>query len=288
VNNIQRFQRFLSIWRRSGRFELAVQAVRERCQAVVVDFFDAGGRVTGDLVSYRSAELPRRMFAGHDLGGLVYITQLVGYGATIEHKAGDVYAATLPNGLTFESGTGGFVDTMCMLVERFVTEEYAWLRTGGHVVIDVGANIGDSAIYFSMRGATHVYGYEPNAIACEGARRNIAANRVTNVDIIQAAIGGTCPPGDECVTFGDALRRAAAEHPDAPIACKIDCEGCEFEVFAPGVLKPDEVKPVSQLMIEYHWKAPDPIVEGLVQLGFRTEVSAGPPGVGWIRAERQV
>jgi hypothetical protein len=286
ANNLQRFQRFLGIWARSGRFELAMHAMRERCQAVVVDFLQAGGRVDGEVVAYQDIKLPRRMFAGHDLGGLVYVTQLAGYGASIGHKTGDLYSATLPNGLTFESGTSGFVDTMCMLVERFVAEEYAWLKVGGHVVIDVGANIGDSAIYFSMRGANHVYGYEPNAIASEAAQQNIEMNGVKNVDIIQAAIGGTCPPGEDCVSFGDALRRAVAEHPGAAIACKIDCEGCEFEVFAPGVLSSDQVRDVSQLMIEYHWKAPEPICEVLAQLGFKTEVSAGPPGVGWIRAER--
>jgi len=287
--NIQRVKRFFGIWRRSGRLGLAINAVRWRCQAVVMDFLLAGGRVSGDEVLYKNVNLPRSLFAGPDLGGLVYVTQLVDYGATIGQGEVDVYPATLPSGLTFQASINGFVDTMCMLVERFVSEEYSWLDADGSVVIDIGANVGDSAIYFASRGAVVVYGYEPDTTALQVARRNLAQNRIGNVNLTQAAVTGKCAAGlDDCISFGEVLDRARNENDGIPIVCKIDCEGCEFEIFSPGTMHPDAMKFVSQIMIEYHWKSPDPIARVLRQLGFEAATTPGSRGVGWIRARKQV
>jgi len=57
-------------------------------------------------------------------------------------------------------------------------------------VIDVGAYVGDTAIYFLLRGAKHVYAVEPNPtairIAMENVRRLGLEGRVT---FINAAVG---------------------------------------------------------------------------------------------------
>lgn len=286
-NTILRLRRFLAIWRLSRRLELTVGAVRARSQAVVIDFLRAGGRVNGDVVEYRNARLPRSMFMGADLGGLGYVTQLVDHGTTIARGAGEVYVATLPSGLVFEAPSNAFVDTLCMLVERFVIEEYAWLDLAGHVAIDVGAYVGDSAIYFATRGAVYVYGYEPDPIAYEAARRNVELNHISRVNLTHAAVVGPHPPGDDDrISLGEILSRAAAEHAGVPIVCKIDCEGCEYEIFAPGNVSLDVVRPVSQMMVEYHWRSPDAICNALEQLGFQVETASGPRGVGWIRAHK--
>jgi hypothetical protein len=286
-NTLQRIRRFAAIWRLSGNFELGVQAGRWRCQAVVLDFLRSGGRVSDEAVEYRNAQLPRSMFSGRDLGGLGYVTQLVEHGGTIGRQAGDVYRATLPSGLVFEASTAAFVDTLCMMVERFVSEEYGWLKAAGHVVIDVGANVGDSAIYFATSGAVCVYGYEPDAAAYDAALRNIALNDVANVTMTKAAVSGPrTTAGDSGIPFAEVLNLARSEHAGVPIICKIDCEGCEFEIFAPGSLQPEAVRDVSQIMIEYHWRSPETLSETLQEMGFQVETAAGPPGVGWIRAHR--
>jgi hypothetical protein len=254
----------------------------------VLDFLRSGGSVTEQVVGYRNVQLPRSMFAGHDLGGLGYVTQLVEHGGVIGLQAGDVYQATLAGGLVFEASSKGFVDTLCMLVERFVDEEYGWLSAAGHVVIDVGANVGDSAIYFATCGAVFVYGYEPDPAAYQAALRNVALNGIANVEITQAAVTGPDgPTGVGSISFAEVLKRAGSEHAGVPIICKVDCEGCEFEIFAPGSVQPEAVHQVTQMMIEYHWRSPDKLCDTLREMGFQVETTAGPPGVGWIRARRE-
>jgi hypothetical protein len=227
------------------------------------------------------------MFTGHDLGGLGYVTQLVEHGGAIGRQAGDVYQATLPRGLVFEASSNAFVDTLCMLVERFVSEEYGWLNASGCVVIDIGANVGDSAIYFATCGAVFVYGYEPDPAAYEAALRNVALNGIANIEITQAAVTGPdVPVGDGSISFAEVLNRARSEHAGVSIICKVDCEGCEFEIFAPGSVQPEALRQVSQMMIEYHWRSPEKLCDTLQEMGFQVETAAGPPGVGWIRAHR--
>ena len=82
----------------------------------------------------------------------------------------------------------------------------------------------------------------------------------------------------------DARSPEQQEHPDAEIACKIDCEGCEYELLALGRLEPEVMEHVSQVMVEYH--AEEPPSETLEQLGFEVETEPGPNGVGWVRARR--
>jgi hypothetical protein len=37
--------------------------------------------------------------------------------------------------------------------EQFIDEQYKWLNVKGKEVVDIGANIGDSAIYFAVNTA---------------------------------------------------------------------------------------------------------------------------------------
>lgn len=51
---------------------------------------------------------------------------------------------------------------LAMLDERFNADEYGHLAVAGAVVTDVGASIGDSAVYFCDKGAVHVYRSSPS------------------------------------------------------------------------------------------------------------------------------
>jgi len=250
----------------------------------VLEFLSSGGRVTQDEVLYRGARLPRALFAGTALAGVGYMKRVLDYGATVA-QAGDAYAASLPDGLTFEADRAGFVDTLCMVAERFVDDEYGWLDVAGHVVVDVGANIADSVIYFAKRGAAHVYGYEPNPVAYAAATHNLELNAIHDAEVAPLAVAGQVHDGGE-VAFTDVLDRARNGHQGATVVCKIDCEGCEYDIFAPASLPEQALDRVSQVMIEYHYRSPDPIVRTLEERGFQVETSSGTPGVGWIRARR--
>jgi hypothetical protein len=46
-----------------------------------------------------------------------------------------------------------FRDVFRSMVEVFVDEEWGFLDVNGRVVVDVGAFVGDSSIYFALKGA---------------------------------------------------------------------------------------------------------------------------------------
>ena len=270
----------------TGSFKIAVLAAQKRCQEVVEAFLRSGGHISGNKVTYRDLILPRRLFTGGNLAGVGFLRALGDYGVQIDTET-QIATISLPNGLRFEADDGRLSDTLCMLVERFVDEEYAWLDVEGHVVIDVGANIADSVLYFAHRGAAYVYGYEPDSAAFAAATRNVTLNNAGGVSVTQAAVVGRDHHGGEpSVTFSKVVGTAVREHPGVPIVCKIDCEGCEYELLAAESLVETDLRNVTQLMIEYHWRPPGPITNALEEIGFAVETATGSPGVGWIRAHR--
>ena len=258
--------------------------MRNHCQVVVLSFLQAGGRVTASNVLYRDLRMPRNLFGGPDLSGVGYVQKFADFGGTISEGHEGSFIATLPDGIRFEAKPAALLDTLGMLVERFVDEEYAWLDAAGRVVIDIGANVADSVVYFARRGAAYVYGYEPDPATFAAAQRNLELNRIRNADVAPLAVQRET--GDGRTSFADVLDRACREHPGLAIVCKIDCEGCEYEIFAPGAATPPGVDRVSQIMIEYHWRSPEPLLAALEGMKFQVETSPGAPGVGWIRARR--
>ena len=58
----------------------------------------------------------------------------------------------------------------------FIREEYKWLKPKGNIVIDIGANIADSSIYFASKGATKVIALEPCPYSYRLAYENILNN----------------------------------------------------------------------------------------------------------------
>lgn len=255
-------------------------------------FLRSGGRIGADQVEYRGLRLPRSLFAGSALGGVGYLKNVVDYGGAISSAGDGGFVASLPNGLRFESNWDGLIDALCMLDERFVADEYRWLDVEGRVIVDIGANIGDSVLYFVKRGAAYVYGYEPDASAYEAALRNLRLNDVTNAEVTKVAVGGGAPPAsdgarDGVRTLNDIIDHVSKEHPGVGIVCKIDCEGCEYEIMESAHVR-DALAPISQVMIEYHWRSPEPLVATLRGSGFEVETSTGAPGVGWVRARKAV
>ena len=65
---------------------------------------------------------------------------------------------------------------------------YSHLNVDGKIVIDVGANIGDTAIYFAIKGAKKVIAVEPVPFAFRYLIKNIASNNMSNI-IIPMNIG---------------------------------------------------------------------------------------------------
>jgi FkbM family methyltransferase len=116
----------------------------------------------------------------------------------------------------------------------------------GLEVIDVGANIGETAIYFASRGAAHVYAYEPFPASHDTAVENVALNgmegkvtlsraavsgRSGNVNLSAAERGLTLqlhPSTSGVATPITTLDEIVESHHIHDAVVKIDCEGCEY------------------------------------------------------------
>ena len=67
-------------------------------------------------------------------------------------------------------------DLFPMAAGIFKSGEYDVLPVADKVVVDIGAAIGDTAVYFALKGASRVYGYELNKRYFDLAQRNIDLN----------------------------------------------------------------------------------------------------------------
>lgn len=148
------------------------------------------------------------------------------------------------NGMEFHGGK-----TDGDLVNVFSNNEYRRLSVAGKVVVDIGASIGDSSIYFAKRGARKVIAFEPNQQTYNLARRNIKLNGFSNIiELINA--GTSSASGDEGQVPMLTLRIIIEKYAHNPDILKIDCEGCEYEIILNSSC--ETIAQFSQIQIEYH------------------------------------
>lgn len=138
------------------------------------------------------------------------------------------------------------------IVNIFKNEEYSFLPVNGKEVIDVGANIGDSSIYFAMKGARSVIAIEPNKASYDFAVENITINKcASNIKLILAACGST----DRDMSGQDleflTLETLIKKYCSCPEILKVDCEGCEYDFILNASF--DDLSRFSHIQIEYHF-----------------------------------
>jgi FkbM family methyltransferase len=155
----------------------------------------------------------------------------------------------------------------------FVQDVYHNFPIEGKIVIDVGANIADSCIYFVLRGAKRIVGIEPLVDNYELAEQNVRQNNFSN--LITIVLAG-CGARSGCVNIdvgkrngiGWQLSSSSDRGKTIPlltleqilqqskvgedeVALKLDCEGCEYDVV---LSSPDNVlRRFSSILIEYHY-----------------------------------
>lgn len=178
------------------------------------------------------------------------------------------------------------------LSEIFLDESYSKLNPNGKTVVDVGANIGDSAIYFAVRGARHVYAFEPFEYVLNTARNNIRLNKLEkNITLIQAAVGEkegsiTLNPEDHS-SGGSDLKPSNCGVPIDVLTLenivdkfkiqngilKVDCEGSEYGILLPA--KEETLRKFDEIFLEYHYGYSN-LVQKLKNSGFTIQ-KIGPP-----------
>ena len=81
-------------------------------------------------------------------------------------------------------------ENLSVIYANFIRGEYKSLDTKQKIVVDLGANIGDTPLYFLKNGAMQVIAFEPNNVAFNFLVKNIKLNHLQNKCIaIRAAVG---------------------------------------------------------------------------------------------------
>ena len=162
------------------------------------------------------------------------------------------------------------------LLEVFDNEEFRHVHVKGMDVVDIGAFVGDSAIYFTLRGAKRVIAVEPHPVAYTEMLDNIRLNNLENV-IIPVNAGLASKPGKICigdvtvtgtvttyhtpsgyggvdcdyevpaVTLEELIEKYGIQPGEAIL--KMDCEGCEYDVIMNDY---EHVKLFRELIFEHH------------------------------------
>lgn len=151
--------------------------------------------------------------------------------------------------------------------EQFVKHQYGKLDIEGRDVVDIGANVGDTAMYFALNGARHVYALEPFPSCFETAKKNIELNKLGDkITLLNAAYG---KPGKMTITtekdvyvsaeareFSTGktikkleLKELIDEYSLRDFAVKMDCEGAEYHLVDES---DDTLADINEIIMEYH------------------------------------
>jgi FkbM family methyltransferase len=174
----------------------------------------------------------------------------------------------------------------------YLNNIYQQLPVKGRAVVDIGANIADSSIYFALSGANKVIGLEPFPKNFLLAQENIKVNNLKD-KITMYLAGCAADNRDKIVdpnfnsgctsilrdfkrgikipmlTLDNVLHHDGLLHDDSSIL-KMDCEGCEYET----VLSADAhiLQKFSHMMIEYHYGYKN-LKDKIEKSGFKVSVT---------------
>lgn len=179
-----------------------------------------------------------------------------------------------------------FKELRLAIVEAFLANHWPLeeLDLRGREILDIGAYVGDTALYFLARGARKVVAVEPHPIAYREMVENIELNSAKDKIIpINTAVGSsrgyTKIPMDIAfpeIIGMDALRSKASsdnyvevpivtlrdlmDYLEDPYVIKLDCEGCEWEILRKDA---DLLRKFQVILIEYHGGSYKDIVDRL-------------------------
>jgi FkbM family methyltransferase len=208
-----------------------------------------------------------------------------------DYKGRDVVFNTDPNSRRITH------QTLCLINEQFFSEQYNFSEIKNRDVIDIGANIGDSPIYFALNGAKKVYAYEPFPYAYNMAKKNIKANNLQGKIVllnqgvgekesniyfekeyvsdggasITAETGKTGKGPNHSVKVGiTTLKSMVEKYNISGALLKSDCEGAEYGILL--FAEDKTLRAFDEIILEYHMGYLN-IKKRLEQAGFVVEIT---------------
>jgi FkbM family methyltransferase len=238
---------------------------------------------------------------------------LLDYGCKI-----DTDILTTPEGIKIDI-SDSLEDPLYFVIEVFVRSEYDLNIKRESILIDIGMNRAIASLFFAANESIKkIYAYEPFKPTFEMAKRNLKLNPKLSEKIIplnfglgkaeatlelpyvaNAAVGmstthdvckGRKNIGNETVVIKNATKEIISileENKNKHIIVKCDCEGAEFEIFER--LKDENiVSRIDVVIMEYHFKEPDRLINILTEDGFAAQIKLGThkSGTGYIYAVR--
>jgi len=166
----------------------------------------------------------------------------------------------------------------------------------GKTVVDVGAYTGDSAVYFSKRGARLVVGLEPDPRNYQMASENVQMNNLTDrVKLVNLALSVETGESNialnldtpnitqldgsgaksvnaievSTVTVADLMSRYGLSRIDV---LKMNCEGCEYGIIRN--MPVNTLQSIGEILLEFH-EGPKDLPEILSRNGFDISIRGG-------------
>ncbi len=156
------------------------------------------------------------------------------------------------------------------IVNTFFKKDYADISVKGKTILDIGANIGDTGIFYALNGAKKVIGVEPFPKNFQLARENVIANKLEDtIKLLQAGCSsknGIVKIDPEYQSNIESKLRNFVNGVDVPLltlqeiiekfeipknsVLKIDCEGCEYDIIENTPI--ETLTHFSSMQIEYH------------------------------------
>jgi FkbM family methyltransferase len=181
------------------------------------------------------------------------------------------------------------------IYEIFIEESYKELEIPNSTVIDIGANIGDSSIYFALSGAKKVIAIEPQLKSYESLVSNVKLNELEDIVLsLRAGVGAkheilsmdaskVNPSGNTSLNLkygGEQLEVIDLHYIvdnflSEVNSLKIDCEGCEYNFFDGA--STEDLRRFEKILVEYHYGS-SKIIEKLEKVGFHISLHPGMRG----------
>ena len=246
---------------------------------------------SGKMVVY-SADRSRKKECSLNIGAVETVEKMLNAGVDFEEAGEDLFLVEIVKGVRFYVRKTDPSDFQ-ILEENFLHDQYEDLYKylNGSIVLDIGANVADTAVLFCLKGAKKVFAYEPHPEVYGLAVRNIGLNGLSD----RIAISRLGSDGDEKTVSvrehsfgadkGSEKRRedycAKETHfrtipftrildETGPVdLLKMDCEGGEFG----SILKCPSayLRRIRLMQIEYH-DDPKPLIDHLKGSGFDVTV----------------